>query len=157
MLVFFVKFLLALSAIIVIIIVMLQRGKGGGLAGALGGAGGQSAFGTKAGDLFTKITIGVASFWIVLSILTAIFAKDLGGPGLNLAPVNSVQQVPATETPVPGKSPDKGGKSEGTSATEKGSQGSEPPARPAEKSPAKSAPTTATPAAPAAPSTTAPK
>ena len=40
---------------------MLQRGKGGGLAGALGGMGGQSAFGTKAGDLFTKITVGVAS------------------------------------------------------------------------------------------------
>ena len=70
MLEFLVKFLLAASAIIVIILVMLQRGKGGGLAGALGGAGGQSAFGTKAGDLFTKITVGVASFWIIISILT---------------------------------------------------------------------------------------
>ncbi len=45
-------------------LVLIQRGKGGGLAGALGGMGGQSAFGTKAGDLFTKITIGVATFWI---------------------------------------------------------------------------------------------
>ena len=57
---FSLKFFLAASAIIVIILVMLQRGKGGGLAGALGGMGGQSAFGTKAGDLFTKITVGVA-------------------------------------------------------------------------------------------------
>ena len=56
---FLLKFLLTASAIIVIILVLLQRGKGGGLAGALGGMGGQSAFGTKAGDLFTKITIGV--------------------------------------------------------------------------------------------------
>ncbi len=31
------------------------------MAGAFGGMGGQSAFGTKAGDLFTKITIGVAA------------------------------------------------------------------------------------------------
>ena len=77
MLEFFVKFLLAASAIIVIILVMLQRGKGGGLAGALGGMGGQSAFGTKAGDLFTKITVGVASFWILISILTAIYAPYL--------------------------------------------------------------------------------
>ena len=36
--------------------------QGGGLAGAFGGMGGQNAFGTKAGDLFTKITIGVATF-----------------------------------------------------------------------------------------------
>ncbi len=59
---FLLKFCLTALAIIVIILVMLQRGKGGGLAGALGGMGGQSAFGTKAGDLFTKITVGVASF-----------------------------------------------------------------------------------------------
>ena len=49
---------------------LIQRGKGGGLAGALGGMGGQSAFGTKAGDLFTKITVGVAAFWIVLCMIT---------------------------------------------------------------------------------------
>ncbi len=75
----FVKFFLAASAIIVIILVMLQRGKGGGLAGALGGMGGQSAFGTKAGDLFTKITVGVASFWILISIVAAIYAQYLAG------------------------------------------------------------------------------
>ena len=74
---FLVKFFLAASAIIVIILVMLQRGKGGGLAGALGGMGGQSAFGTKAGDLFTKITVGVAAFWILISVLTAIYAPYL--------------------------------------------------------------------------------
>jgi preprotein translocase subunit SecG len=32
--------------------------------------GGQSAFGTKAGDLFTRITIVVAALWILLSIAT---------------------------------------------------------------------------------------
>jgi preprotein translocase subunit SecG len=52
-----------------IMLVLVQRGRGGGLAGALGGMGGQSAFGTKAGDLFTRITIGVATFWILLCIV----------------------------------------------------------------------------------------
>ena len=33
------------------------------MAGAFGGMGGQSAFGTKAGDLFTKVTIVVAAVW----------------------------------------------------------------------------------------------
>ena len=42
---------------------LVQRGRGGGLTGALGGPGGQSAFGSKAGDTFTVITIVVASVW----------------------------------------------------------------------------------------------
>ena len=62
--------LLFLTAIFLIILVLIQRGKGGGLGGAFGGMGGQSPFGTKAGDLFTKITIGVAAFWIVLCLIT---------------------------------------------------------------------------------------
>jgi preprotein translocase subunit SecG len=59
-------FLLLIIGILLIFIVLLQRGRGGGLAGALGGMGGQSAFGTKAGDLFTRITVVLAVIWIVL-------------------------------------------------------------------------------------------
>ena len=58
--------LLFVVALFLILLVLIQRGRGGGLAGAFGGMGGQSAFGTKAGDLFTKITIGVAAAWILL-------------------------------------------------------------------------------------------
>ncbi len=65
-----VMFLLGFLAIFLIILVLIQRGKGGGLAGAFGGLGGQSAFGTKAGDLFTRITIGVAAVWIILCIVS---------------------------------------------------------------------------------------
>lgn len=50
-----------------ILLVLLQRGRGGGLVGALGGPGGQSAFGARAGDVFTKITVGVAVAWVVLA------------------------------------------------------------------------------------------
>ena len=57
-----------LTAVFLILLVLVQRGRGGGLTGALGGMGGQSAFGSKAGDLFTRITIGVAAFWIILSV-----------------------------------------------------------------------------------------
>jgi preprotein translocase subunit SecG len=58
--------LLFLTSIFLILLVLIQRGRGGGLAGAFGGMGGQSAFGTKAGDLFTRITIFTAAFWIIL-------------------------------------------------------------------------------------------
>ena len=62
-------FFLVFVALILIALVLIQRGRGGGLAGAFGGAGGQSAFGTKAGDVFTRITVGVAAVWILLCIL----------------------------------------------------------------------------------------
>jgi preprotein translocase subunit SecG len=60
--------LLWITSIFLIILVLIQRGRGGGLAGALGGMGGQSAFGAKAGDTFTRITVGVASAWILICI-----------------------------------------------------------------------------------------
>ena len=62
--------LLFITATLLILLILVQKGKGGGLAGAFGGMGGQSAFGTKAGDLFTKITIGLAAFWIILCLVS---------------------------------------------------------------------------------------
>src|SRR5437899_10791670 len=51
-------------------VILLRRGRGGGLAGAFGGLGGQSAFGTKAGDVFTVITIVTVILWVVLACIT---------------------------------------------------------------------------------------
>ena len=53
---------------ILIVLILLQRGKGGGLAGAFGGMGGQSAFGTKAGDTFMRVTIVAAAIWFLMCI-----------------------------------------------------------------------------------------
>jgi preprotein translocase subunit SecG len=84
---FLLGFMLALTSLFLVLLVLIQRGRGGGLTGALGGMGGQSAFGTKAGDVFTRITVGVAAFWIGLCILSinvlgrqqSLFSPDLGG------------------------------------------------------------------------------
>jgi preprotein translocase subunit SecG len=64
-----------ITSMFLIMLVLVQRGRGGGLAGALGGPGGQSAFGTKAGDLFTRITIGVAAVWIFLCAAAVVSLK----------------------------------------------------------------------------------
>jgi preprotein translocase subunit SecG len=95
-------FLLVFSALFLIALVLIQRGRGGGLAGAFGGMGGQSAFGTKAGDVFTRITVVVAACWILLCILAinvlgqrqSLFSPALGG--------TAGQQVPST-IPGPGQ------------------------------------------------------
>ena len=67
--------LIVLGSLFLICIILIQRGKGGGLAGAFGGVGGSSAFGTKAGDVFTRITIGVAVGWMVTAMLLVVLTN----------------------------------------------------------------------------------
>jgi preprotein translocase subunit SecG len=72
--------LFAVASVFLIFIILLQRGRGGGLAGAFGATGGQSAFGTKAGDVFTRITIGVAVVWVALAGITGYaMSKESSG------------------------------------------------------------------------------
>jgi preprotein translocase subunit SecG len=66
------NFFVLILGVFLILLVLIQRGKGGGLAGAFGGVGGSSAFGSRAGDTFTKITIGVAAAWIILTMLQVV-------------------------------------------------------------------------------------
>jgi len=61
------SFLMLAVSLFMILLVLIQRGRGGGLAGAFGGMGGQSAFGTRAGDTFTRITIVLAVIWVLLA------------------------------------------------------------------------------------------
>ncbi|HEV3342375.1 MAG TPA: preprotein translocase subunit SecG [Pirellulales bacterium] len=75
---FLIKFLMFFTSLILIVLILLQRGRGGGLAGALGGMGGQSAFGSKAGDVFTRITSGVAIVWIVLCVFALKYFGTTG-------------------------------------------------------------------------------
>jgi preprotein translocase subunit SecG len=126
--------LLFLTALFLILLVLVQRGRGGGLAGALGGMGGQSAFGTKAGDLFTRITIGVATFWILLCVVAVKFfnaaddplQEGLGGETEQTAPASTEKGGATGSTPA---------SNTGTSSTPAGgtAPASVPPGTPVEK------------------------
>ena len=77
--------LIIICGLLLIFLVLIQRGKGGGLAGAFGGVGGSSAFGSRAGDLFTRITIILAAIWIVLimfHVKVVQSSKDTSRPGI---------------------------------------------------------------------------
>jgi len=148
-------FLLVFMSLFLIALVLIQRGRGGGLAGAFGGAGGQSAFGTKAGDIFTRITVLVASFWILLCIL----AMNVLGPGTSRISQNlgsaASQRVPP-EVPVESATSDipaapAGDKKDATSETKKDVNATE--STPAKKDPPAEAasPAEGTKAAPATP------
>lgn len=86
--------LIILISFVLICIILIQRGRGGGLAGAFGGVGGSSAFGTKAGDVFTRVTVGVAIAWILLAMLlvrlTNISGRNIGNPALDFGSGSSL-------------------------------------------------------------------
>ena len=94
--------LMLVISVFLILLVLVQRGRGGGLTGALGGAGGQSAFGTKAGDTFTRVTYGAAILWIFVCMMAIkvlqVPAPLAGGPS-RPAVKSGTRSSDATETP----------------------------------------------------------
>ena len=132
---------LALLSVFLVLVILVQRGRGGGLTGALGGMGGQSAFGTKAGDLFTRITIITAAIWVLLSMTALKFLNDRSATaGLSpnvrpraTAPVAPGPAPPGTVVP-PATSDDKAAaprnEASSTAAPKTGDSSAPPPAAP---------------------------
>jgi preprotein translocase subunit SecG len=77
------------------LVILIQRGKGGGLAGAFGGPGGSSAFGSKAGDAFTRFTLITAGVWILL-IMVQVRSSSRTSP-----PARASRPRPASRLPDP--------------------------------------------------------
>ncbi len=67
----FVVTLFIVICVLLIVVVLLQKGRGGGLGAAFGGAG-STAFGTKTGDVFTWVTIVLTALFVLLSIGTTM-------------------------------------------------------------------------------------
>ncbi|MCS6976263.1 MAG: preprotein translocase subunit SecG [Gemmatales bacterium] len=88
--------LIFLTGIVLIFLVLIQRGRGGGLAGMLGGAGGSSPFGSRAGDTFTRITLVVAVFWILLNVVQILYLQPPKQRQADQGPPAGVQQ-PSSE------------------------------------------------------------
>jgi len=132
---------LGLLSVFLVLVILVQRGRGGGLTGALGGMGGQSAFGTKAGDLFTRVTIVVAAIWVILSMASLKVLNQYSSTGGLSA---SERGRPTTTAPASTDTPaSTGGLTPSDSKPGEGSAEKSPEGEPA----AKSTPTTESPAA----------
>ena len=57
------------------LLVLIQKGRGGGLASAFGGAGGNTAFGSKTGDVLTWATSIVFGIFLLLGIALNLLAN----------------------------------------------------------------------------------
>lgn len=121
--------LLGGMAIFLILLVLVQRGRGGGLAGALGGMGGSSAFGAKAGDVFTRITIIAAAVWIVLCLAATKITPSSAGGRLNVDTGGASNSGPV----LPGGDQKKEGDAQSSPVDSSTPASSESSAAPAEK------------------------
>lgn len=63
------NFIVIVVGFLLMLVVLIQRGKGGGLAGAFGGVGGSSPFGSRAADAFVKITLYLAAVWVLIIMI----------------------------------------------------------------------------------------
>ena len=87
--------LFVLCCIALILIVLIQKGKGGGLSGAFGGAMASGILGSKTGDFLTWVTIVLAGVFLSLAVIMAKFYKEeVSGYGAE-QPVQ--QQMPANQ------------------------------------------------------------
>lgn len=137
--------LLLLTSVFLILLVLIQRGRGGGLAGAFGGLGGQSAFGTKAGDLFTRITIGVAAFWIVLCAVSVKLLNESSPLAPNLG--GNASTGPSSPAPKgTGNEPGAAGGAKATETKSDDKKDADAKAAPASTPPAAATPEAAAPA-----------
>jgi preprotein translocase subunit SecG len=97
--------LFILVCIFLILLVLIQKGRGGGLASAFGGMGGNTAFGSKTGDVLTWATSVVFGVFIVLAIVLNLVANSVNAkrpvvatPG---APVGTPVQQPSPMEQAP--------------------------------------------------------
>jgi preprotein translocase subunit SecG len=90
--------LFVLCCISLVLIVLVQKGKGGGLSGAFGGAMASGILGSKTGDFLTWVTIVLAGVFLFLAVIMAKFYKQgVSDYGVS-QPVQ--QQVPTGQSPT---------------------------------------------------------
>ena len=109
----FLIFLHIMVSALLIIVILLQSGKGGGLAGSLGGGVSTAMFGGQGADkVMTRLTTGLAAAFMTLAILISIASSpDLGEQDsvvrqraaqqetIPLQPMNDMA-LPVTDSPM---------------------------------------------------------
>ncbi len=78
-------------AFCLILIILVQKGKGGGLSAAFGGAGASSLLGSKTGDFLTWVTIALVTIFLFFSVLLAKFWKPKASMAIDGQTVGNVE------------------------------------------------------------------
>jgi preprotein translocase subunit SecG len=116
-----------ICAVVLMLVVLIQKGKGGGLSSAFGGALASGILGSKTGDFLTWVTIAMVGVFLTLAVVMAKFYKP-GISDFGAEQPQPTQQLPAQQPPtqqLPVQQPP---------AQQELPQSSEPPLAPAQTS-----------------------
>src|SRR3954447_23051365 len=100
---FFLYLTVALFIIVcsfLILLILIQKGRGGGLASAFGGMGGNTAFGSKTGDVLTWATSIVFGIFIVLAIVLNLVANNVNARRAMVVPPPPTQMPTGPQSPM---------------------------------------------------------
>lgn len=104
-----VSVLWVLCAVILILVILIQKGRGGGLSGALGGGMASGILGTKTGDFLTWVTVGLVGALLLLTIAMAKFYRPTASRATDApAAQNQPMQTPPAQPSLPQEQPDTG-------------------------------------------------
>lgn len=77
-----------------VLLILIQKGRGGGLTSAFGGAGANTAFGSKTGDVLTWATSIVFGIYLILAISMNLLAEKKANPGMGLPAPTQTETLP---------------------------------------------------------------
>lgn len=97
---------------IFILLILIQKGRGGGISSAFGGAGGNTAFGSKTGDVLTWATSVVFAIFLGMCVALNYLAADVNAqatgfvdaPGA-LSPASGIPATPGATPATPDSAP----------------------------------------------------
>ena len=90
--------LFVMTCLLLVLVILVQEGKGGGIAGAFGGAAAES-FGVKAGSV-NRFTAVLAAIFMGLALLHAGLASAIGGSVVEATPPSIVPAGSPPSTPA---------------------------------------------------------
>ena len=97
--------LFVIISLMLILIILIQKGRGGGLASAFGGAGGHTAFGAKTGDVLTWATSIIFGIFLVLAIVLNLMANATTKPVATNTAITVPGSPAGPSTPAGGQGP----------------------------------------------------
>lgn len=98
--------LFVICCVSLVLIILIQKGRGGGLSGAFGGAMASGILGSKTGDFLTWVTIVLVGVFLLLAVVMAKFYKPSAASDYDVPPQTQQQPLESPGQTEPSEVPE---------------------------------------------------
>jgi len=91
--------LFVICCVALVLIILIQKGRGGGLSAAFGGAMAGGILGSKTGDFLTWVTIVLVGVFLTLAVIMGKFYKPAPAGDYDVSPQTQQQPLTSPEQP----------------------------------------------------------